>query len=261
MSDLVFREIGLLNYTKEPQFRFARVISDLRNYPSPSLIPGQMVLELWALNQEGFDTSYLLTDLLINRETTLNAGTAFHILKSLADADKNAAYQCGLCYLGVGKFPQTQSGNLALHYLYLSALKGHKQGFLSVLGGICDNKIQITGKEFVELCRKLVVKTNNLNIAICIGSLSCGYPIPGHPELSKLEVNDPTTGYAFLRYAFNHGDASQKKIAMNFLILGMRRGIFKNECALRFQKILEEKLNTKFNDSNLEQPIGCNMAP
>lgn len=232
-------------FFSQSQNLYEQAVRELDQYPPPATIPIEIIRNLFQSFIEGHnDASTLLVTLLCTRQTCLNATDAFTMLRYIARSDKYAAYECALCYIGQGKFPQPILHEEASIYFYDAVKLGHELAFIHMLDAICDKVLEVTKDGFLTTCRSLVRETRNLDIAICLGSLLCGFPITNRHELNEFIEKNPNLGYEYLKFAFDNGDETQRSEAWHTLANAFQRKLFTSESALKFQQ--EQKLETLF---------------
>lgn len=225
-----------------------------RNTTEGCLISGPLLESLLSVTQSlqmaNFAVVELIVATLLDKETSLTESRVFEMLKVYAPKEKNAAYECALAYLGMGRFKQ-QLNCVAAQYLYDAIKLGHQDAFFTMLDAINDNYLKISGDNFLSHCKKLVAETNNLEVAIALGTLLCGFDIEDHGNLrSKLKLYDPNIGFNYLRFVQVHArlkgehylegkEADYYKELSNVAFLtiskGYQQNIYTSEVALKYK--------------------------
>ncbi len=236
--------IVALNLIQQRQNTLAAKLRD--ELQKSGVITGELLESLFqisrALRMSNVPVVELIVSTLLDKTTELSEARVFVMLKACAFKDKDAAYECALAYMGMGRFKQ-EKNVVAAKFLYYATRLGHPIAFYTMLDAISDNHLVIRGDVFLKYCKKLVTETKNLNVAIAIGTLLCGFDIEDHENLrSKLNIHDPDAGFDYLRIvqvcARKEGNTELSEIAFLTISKGYQQNIYTSAAAQKYRATL-----------------------
>lgn len=245
MTDIVVPRIPQLlhHMNNDPAAHFENAMGRLAALPESDTVPESIVVSLHNAVQRGYRQGLNpMINLFLTRRTAFSNERVFTILKEYASCHPEAAYACGIAYLGQGPFAQPSSTEQSWRYFYAAYKLGKDLGFTTLIDAVCDGVLKLSGARLLEICEKLFQETKKLDLALFIGTVLSGFPVTDRSELKTMIPKDPDQAYIYLCLAYDKGNEQQVQEAMFLLASGFRQNLYQSEAARTFQPIFERYL-------------------